>query len=95
MENFDFIYDGMSKNYNDLEQIMSAVYQKTQFDSTDESSLELLKGLGEIAKNMIESQKEFTLAYCDPTIRETLVANLDGKQQTLMKALGETTNKTK
>ncbi len=95
MENFDFIYDSMTKNYSDLEQIMGAVYQKIQSDPTDENNIELLQGLGGIAKNMIESQKEFTTNYGDPSIKETIVANLDDKQQALMKALGETTGKTK
>lgn len=95
MENFDFIYDSMTKNYSDLEQIMGAIYQKTQSDPTDESNFELLQGLGEVAKNMIESQKEFTTAYGDPSIKETVVANLNDKQQTLMKALGESSRKTK
>lgn len=95
MENFDFIYDSMSRNYSYLEEIMSTVYQKIQLDPTDESSFELLQGLGEVAKNMIESQKEFTTLYGDSSIKETVIANLDIKKQTLMETLEKSTRKAK
>ncbi len=95
MENFDFIYDRMNKNYSDLEQIMGAIYQKAQSDPTDESNYELLQGLGEVAKNMIELQKEFTMEYGDSSIKEVVVANLDNKQQALMQALGKSSRKAK
>ena len=55
MENFDSIWDNMTNSYNQLEQIMSAVYQQTQSNPTDENSQNLLQGLGDVAKSMIFS----------------------------------------
>lgn len=94
MENFDFVFDKMSKNYSELELIMSAVYQQTQNDPTDENSQSLLQGLGNVAKGIISSQRDFTVAYCDPQMKEVLVASLDDKLESLSKALESSKGKT-
>lgn len=94
MENFDSIWDNMTNSYNQLEQIMSAVYQQTQSNPTDENSQSLLQGLGDVAKSMIFSQREFTTAYCDPSMKDVLVSKLDEKKESLEKALGESKGKT-
>ena len=43
---------------------------------------------------MIFSQREFTTAYCDPSMKDVLVSKLDEKKEILEKALGESKGKT-
>ena len=94
MKNFDSIFEKMSNNYSELEQIMGDLYQQIQNDPVDEHSQLLLQGLGNVAKGIISSQRDFAVAYCDSQMKDMLVARLDEKEESLVKALESSQGKT-
>lgn len=83
---FGEIYDGMSHNYGVLEGIMSDLYQYLQDNPTDEMAKDVLSRLGIVGQNMIFSQRGFTQSYGDPSIKDSLINNLDSKSQALSSA---------
>ena len=95
MENFGFVYDKMSENYNALEQMMGTMYQQLLEDPTNENTKNILAGLGDIGKKMLSSQSDFVSIYADPSQKEALMARLDDKIQVLSNALEETNHKTR
>ena len=51
---------------------------------------EVLTRLGAVAQNMIFSQRKLTKSYGDPSLRDSLIDNLDSKAQALSKAKKDT-----
>lgn len=94
MDKFDEIYNTMINNYNELEEIMTYLYQQLASNPQDENIKNLFQGLGNVAKNMISTQKLFTKSYCNDELCDSLVDRLNSKQETLSNALEETKGKT-
>ena len=94
-DSFSNLYDSMNENFGELERIMGSIYQYTQSNPSDENAKTLLVGLGEVAKKMIGSQREFTISYGDATIKDSLVDILNDKESALVNALEETKGKSK
>lgn len=92
---FVSIYDGMNYNYGKLEGIMGDLYQYLQDNPADEIARNILDRLGSIGQNMLFSQKEFTSAYGDPSLKDSLIDNLDSKAEALKKAQEETKAKSR
>ena len=89
-DNFSNLYDSMNENYGELERIMGSIYQYTQSNPNDENAKELLLGLGEVAKKMIGSQREFTISYGNDSIKDSLVDRLNDKESALVSSLAKT-----
>ena len=62
--------------------------------SFDQQLQSILQGLGDIAKGIISSQMDFTEAYCDPSLKDSLINKLSDKQSVLSNALNENKGKT-
>lgn len=84
---FDIVYESMSRTYGELEMIMRSIYQQIKEHPGDEKYLELFQGLGDVAKGMTSSQREFTSIYCDPSIKEALITRMDQRENVLEEAL--------
>lgn len=93
MEGFDNMYDSLSVAYSELENIMSSIYGELQMDPANEKNMNLLQGLGSVALNVINSQKGLVESYGDKGIKESLLLNLDAKEETLLSALAQSKNK--
>ena len=94
-DSFSNIYDSMNDNFGELERIMGSIYQYTQSNPSDENAKGLLLGLGEVAKKMIGSQREFTISYGDAAIKDSLVDRLNDKESALASSLEETKGKSR
>lgn len=90
-DNFEIIYDTMNKSYEELEEVMSTIYQFTQTNPENENAKAILAKLGDVAKKMIGSQREFATSYGSPEFKDVLEERLSNKEQALDIALGETT----
>ena len=90
MDDFGTIYDKMSANYSVIESIMTTIYSKIQSDPSNNQLLDILQGLGDVAKDMLQSQISFTETYCKDSIKDSLVSNLSDRYDTLQDALNKT-----
>ena len=90
MDNFGTVYDKMSANYSAIESIMTTIYSKIQSDPSNNQLLDILQGLGDVAKDMLQSQISFTETYCKDSIKDSLVSNLSDRYDTLQDALNKT-----
>jgi len=88
-ENFGYVYDNMNKNYGELADIISKIYQYHQDNPDDENAIHLAQDLGNIATNMISLQREITMAYCDSNLKSSLIDNLDDKTNGLEKVMDD------
>ena len=89
-DTFEIIFDGMTHNFGKLEEIMADLYQYLQDNPTDEMARDVLTRLVTVGQNMIFSQREFTKYYGDPSLKDSLIDNLDSKAQSLSKAKEDT-----
>ncbi len=87
MDEFGFVFDKLSANYSEIEGMMSAIYDKLQVNPENKELQNILQGLGQIAKNIISTQMDFTEIYCDSSMKESIMASLDNRQESLMDAL--------
>ncbi len=91
-EKIEEIYEGMQKNYEKLEKVMSHLYEHIQENSTDEESKNMLLELGTIGENMIESQMNL-VKFSDEISEENrnfLINVLENKKASLSKAIEDT-----
>ena len=86
MNKFDEVYEDMTATYEKLEEIMSDLYQHLQDNPSDDMTRNTLMRLTTVAQNMLFSQKGFTSAYADPSIKEVLIDKLDSKTVALEQA---------
>lgn len=94
MEKFGMVYDKMNSNYSAIENMMGAIYQQIQESPDNQQLQSILQGLGDIAKGIISSQIDFTDAYCDPSLKDSLMNKISDKQNVLSNALNENKGKT-
>ena len=94
MEKFVMVYDKMNSNYSAIENMMGVIYQQIQESPDNQQLQSILQGLGDIAKGIISSQMDFTEAYCDPSLKYSLINKLSAKQSVLLNALNENKSKT-
>ena len=92
MENFDLLYDKMNENYNYLQTIMGEVYERVKNNPTDESNIELLESLGNLAKRMISTEESFVLSFCPNEEMIDLIDKIESKKTTLKDAMDKTTS---
>lgn len=83
MDSFDFIFDNMSKNYENLENVMSAVYLLLQSNPENQELINILGALGSIGEGMISQQIDFTDAYCQDDIKYDVIDNLSSRKEAL------------
>lgn len=95
MERFNNMYDSLSDVYLELENIMGSIYGELQIDPTNERNINLLQELGNVALKVIYSQKGLVENYGDKEIKDSLLTNLDAKEETLSSALAQNKNKTR
>ena len=86
---FDNIYDGMNFNYGKLEGILADLYTRLQEDPNDDFARDMFTRLSTVAENMIFSQKELTTYYGDPSIKNSLIGQLDSKVTALHQGLDQ------
>lgn len=91
MENFDLLFEKMSENYNYLQTIMGEVYERVKNDPTDESNIQLLEGLGNLAKRMLSTEASFVTSYGTTDDAVILMDRIEDKQTSLSRSLEETT----
>ena len=91
MENFDLLFEKMSENYNYLQTIMGEVYERVKNDPTDESNIQLLEGLGNLAKRMLSTEASFVTSYGTTDDAVILMDKIEDKQAALSRSLEETT----
>lgn len=84
-ENFGNVYDAMSHNYGELERLLGYIYEYMQNNPNDEFARDMFNKVNIIGQNMIFSQKEFTSSYCEESIKDNLIENLDSKVEFLKK----------
>lgn len=82
--NFEEVYDSMNQSYSELESIMGNIYQ-----SNGNQNNEMIQVLGNVAKKMISTQISFVQGYAEPSIKDSLVSNLESKYEVLSNALGQ------
>lgn len=82
--NFEEVYDSMTQSYSELESIMGNIYQ-----ANGNQNNEMIQVLGNVAKKMITTQISFVEGYADPSIKNSLVSNLESKYEVLSNALGQ------
>ena len=91
MENFDLLFEKMNENYNYLQTIMGEVYEKVKIDPADESNIQLLEGLGNLAKRMLSTEASFVTSYGTTDDAVILMDKIEDKQAALSRSLEETT----
>lgn len=74
MENFDYLFDKMTEQYQLLESIMRAV-------ATDQlmTKEQVLEALGSLGQKMLFVQKELTEVYANPNEKSVIIQNLEEK----------------
>lgn len=87
MEKFDFIYNKMSTNYDNLCEVMRNVYFQLQEQPENEQLRYLLGSLGEVAEGMINQQIDFVDAYCSTDVKDNVIGKLENKKEVLFSAL--------
>ncbi len=86
---FDNIYDGMNYNYGKLEGVLADLYRRLQDDPSDDFARDMFTRLSTVAEDMIFSQKELTTYYGDPSIKNSLIGQLDSKVAALHQGLDQ------
>lgn len=82
MDNFEVFYDEMTNRASRLESIIAELYSK-------EGNSNLVMGLAEELKALVEMQRDFTNAYCQDSIKDALVSNLDSKINSLSEEINQ------
>ena len=90
MENFDLLFEKMSENYNYLQTIMGEVYERVKNDPTDESNIELLESLGNLAKRMLSTEESFVVSYSPRKETMDLMDRVETKKSALSDAMDST-----
>lgn len=91
MGNFDLLFEKMNDNYNYLQTIMGAVYEKVKENPEDEYSRELLESLGNLGKRMLSTEESLVVSYGSPDEAINLMDRISDKKQALTTSLEETT----
>ncbi len=91
MGNFDLLFEKMNDNYNYLQTIMGAVYEKIKENPSDESNYQLLDALGNLGKRMLSTQESLVGSYCRTDDAVSLMDRIDDKKRDLTTSLEETT----
>ena len=91
MENFDLLFEKMNDNYNYLQTIMGAVYEKVKENPEDEYSRELLEALGNLGKRMLSTEESLVVSYGSTDEAINLMDRINDKKQALTTSLEETT----
>lgn len=91
MENFDLLFEKMNDNYNYLQTIMGAVYEKVKENPEDEYSRELLESLGNLGKRMLSTEESLVVSYGSTDEAINLMDRISDKKQALTTSLEETT----
>lgn len=91
MGNFDLLFEKMNDNYNYLQTIMGAVYEKVKENPEDEYSRELLESLGNLGKRMLSTEESLVVSYGSPDEAINLMDRINDKKQALTTSLEETT----
>ena len=88
-QNFDEIYGSIEKNYSNLEKIMADLYEQLENNPTNEMLKNILFGLGDVAKGMIDSQMNLVILSdgISEEDRKYLTSVLERKMQDLLKAI--------
>lgn len=92
-DSFGNIYDGMNRNHRKLEQIAEYFYNCIQEDPNNEMAKELFQGLMSALQDMLATEKDFISSYCEPNLKEPLMAQVDDKSKNITKALQEVMDK--
>ena len=91
MGNFDLLFEKMNDNYNYLQTIMGAVYEKVKENPEDEYSRELLESLGNLGKRMLSTEESLVVSYGSTDEAINLMDRISDKKQALTTSLEETT----
>ena len=78
-ENFEVVYEKINSSFSYVEDMMGVIYEKIKNDPTDEYSISILEGLGEIALNILHSQRDFTYVYADGEMKDYYMERLDDR----------------
>lgn len=95
MEKFDVMYDNLTGIYNELESMMSSVYEELQSDPTNVDKENFLHGLGSVALKVISSQMQLIDEYCELQYKDNLLLNWETKDIQLREILNLDKNKVK
>ena len=88
-ENFSAVYDDMTEEYNDIEQMMSRKYEQLRMDPNNESLKFDIMELGSFAHKKLSHQGEFAQAYAPKDLKEQLLHQLIEKDAVLLDELGK------
>lgn len=91
MGNFDLLFEKMNDNYNYLQTIMGAVYEKVKENPEDEYSRELLESLGNLGKRMLSTEESLVVSCGSTDEAINLMDRISDKKQALTTSLEETT----
>ena len=91
MENFDLLFEKMNDNYNYLQTIMGAVYEKVKENPEGEYGRELLESLGNLGKRMLSTEESLVVSYGSTDEAINLMDRINDKKQALTTSLEETT----
>lgn len=89
MENFDRVFDDLTGVYSELENVMGSLYNDIQNNPEDQRSIEMLRGLGNVASRLLASQRDLVESYCDHEFKENLDRRLEEKEMVLSTALSQ------